>query len=362
MKVDFHPAVSFSSNLIDDRLNGVRTIPNPIPESERNMPRQYPTSWGPDPKLDTIKKETDEFLKKELDKIGKQNLSFEETLVDEDWEKTYLPDANIIHVRQKSVHDGKEFEIFENGKVLQVSTWQKEPKVIKESDKEIAEIFAKIKKGEAISIKNDDLSEIKSEARIQDFKQTLKSRKWEKTYLPESDVIWIKQKHVRDGVEYCLEKDGTVKETSPNIGKSEVIIEANRSMSEAFNEIKSKNTKPKKSIGYRIKDAIADSWKFLSASTTMAIATAKGAFYGLLSAAGVIAGAMILKAPSALKEGKTVMQILKNPLKSAGRAGKIFAGAVGAVVLASYAVAGKLHANQDTAVIEHKMNVDHRHK
>ena len=55
------------------------------------------------------------------------------------------------------------------------------------------------------------------------------------------------------------------------------------------------------------------------------------------------------------------MQILKNPLKSAGRAGKIFAGAVGAVVLASYAVAGKLHANQDTAVIEHKMNVDHRH-
>ena len=189
----------------------------------------------------------------------------------------------------------------------------------------------------------------------------MKSRKWDKKYLPESDVIWVTQKHVRDGIEYCVEKDGTVKETGSGV-ESTVIMGANRPMSEEFSKIKAKKTTPKKSFGYRVKDAIADTWKFFSASTTMVVATAKGAFYGLLTGAGVIAGAMILRAPAALKEGKTLMQILKTPLKSAGRAGKVFAAAAGVVVLTSYAIAGKLRANQDTAVIEHKMNVDHRHK
>lgn len=206
------------------------------------------------------------------------------------------------------------------------------------------------------------IQEIEHEKNIESFKEALKSRKWKKTYLPESDVIWIKQKRVKDGYEYCLEKDGTVKRTDPQLGTSEIIMETNRQMSEEFNKIKGKHTNPKPSLWYRIKDATADVWKFFSATATMAKATGKGLFYGTLTAATTLAGAAIVKAPKAIKAGETLMNVIKHPMKTAGLSGKLLALAAGVVIMGIHIVQGKLHANQDTAVIEHKMNVDHRKK
>lgn len=206
------------------------------------------------------------------------------------------------------------------------------------------------------------LQEIKHEKDIESFKEALKSRNWEKKYLPESDVIWIKQKRVKDGEEYCLEKDGTVKKTAPQLGTSEVLMETNRQMSEEFNKIKSKHTNPKPSLWYRIKDATADTWKFFSATATMLKASGKGLLYGTLTAATTLAGAAIVKAPKAIKSGETLLNVIKHPMKTAGLSGKLLALAAGTAILVTHIVKGKLAANQNTAVIEHKMNVDHRQK
>ena len=205
------------------------------------------------------------------------------------------------------------------------------------------------------------LPEIAAEKEIQQFQEALKSRKWKKTYLPESDVIWVSRKHSKNNVEYCIEKDGTVKKTTEG-EKSEIIMDANRKISEKFNDIKAKKTGTKKSVFYRIKDGIADTWKFFSAAGTMIGATVKGLFYGALTSAGVVAGATILNTPKVIKEGKSVFQALRHPLETAGKAGKIYAVLAGVAVLAAKVVAGKLRANQKTAVVEHKMKVDHRNK
>ena len=49
-------------------------------------------------------------------------------------------------------------------------------------------------------------------------------------------------------------------------------------------------------------------------------------------------------------------------MKTAGLSGKLLALAAGTAILVTHIVKGKLAANQNTAVIEHKMNVDHRQK
>ena len=382
MNVSLNPAVSFKSdtNLIAQRIreqNASETIARPdIPELNSSY-KEYPTSWGPDPKMGKIKKETDEFLKKESNKlneegaakiVGKQGLSFEETLKDKDWNKKYLPDANIIHVSQNGVYDGKEYEISSDGKVLQVGTWQKEPKVIKEPNKEMAEYFENIKSGKADAkasiaeiAEQADLTEGELLQKITDFQDRFKNRKWEKKFLPESDLIFIRQKGQPEGTEYILEKDGTVREVGLR-AKSLVLMEPNSRMAEEFNKIKAKEVSKEdgKSLWYNIKDTIADVMKFFSMLGTMVGATAKGTLYAAGTGIGVIMAATILRTPKLLKDGVKMLDIYKHPAASAGKAGKIIAGIGALAVFAGHIIAGKLQANQDTAVIEHKFRVDHR--
>ena len=110
------------------------------------------------------------------------------------------------------------------------------------------------------------------------------------------------------------------------------------------------------------KEGIADVWKFFSVSGNMISASFKGLISGTLTAGGLLATAWLFRAlPKAFdKNGPTMAEIIKKPLKHVGLSGKIIAGIGGAGVLAYHLIAGKLKANQDTADIDHKLKVGHR--
>ena len=61
-----------------------------------------------------------------------------------------------------------------------------------------------------------------------------------------------------------------------------------------------------------------------------------------------------------LGENKKFFEILTQPLKSAGKGGKIAAAVAALAVAASYIISGKLSANENAAVIDHKMHTGHR--
>ncbi|MBR1460451.1 hypothetical protein IJ596_02305 [bacterium] len=201
-----------------------------------------------------------------------------------------------------------------------------------------------------------------SEEKVADFQAALKNKKWEKKYFPESDLVWVRMKKAPEGeVEYVISPDGTVKETSANM-EPDVIMEANSKMSEVFSSIKSKqSSEPKaKKPGNWLTRGISDIWTALSVAGTMTVATAKGVFYGALTGAGVIAASTILNMSKLMGENKKFFEILKSPIKSAGKGGKIAAAVASLAVLASYVISGKLSANENAAVIDHKMHTGHR--
>ena len=199
------------------------------------------------------------------------------------------------------------------------------------------------------------------EEKIADFQSTLKNKKWEKKYLPESDIVFIKQKKVDDDVEYIIEKDGTVREAGMYI-KSSVIMEPNQKMAEVFNSIKAKQAPgtTSKKPGNWLTRGISNIWTTLSVAGTMTVATAKGVFYGVLTGAGVLAASTILNISKLMAEHNKLSSILLNPVKSAGKGGKIAAAVASLAVLASYVISGKLSANENAAVIDHKMHTGHR--
>lgn len=202
-------------------------------------------------------------------------------------------------------------------------------------------------------------AELNEKANI--FAERLKSRKWEKEYLPENDIIVVRQKRVKDGPEYMIKNDGTVLETGLR-DKAVTIIEPNSESAKTFAKYKKKldPNAPKTSLWTKGKEAVADVWKFFTVSATMGVATAKGLWQGALTGAAVLATATLAKgAVAVIKNEKTVSDIIKNPLKTAGKSGKVLAAAAGALVLTAHLIAGRLEANQKSAVIEHKVDVPH---
>lgn len=193
------------------------------------------------------------------------------------------------------------------------------------------------------------------------FAQRLKSRKWKKEYLQENDIIIIRQKHVKGGLEYMLKNDGTVLEMGLR-DKPVTIIEPSRESAKTFAKYKKKldPNAPKKSLWMRGKEAVADVWKFFTVAGTMGIATAKGLWQGLLTGAGVLAVAAVAKGTvKAVKNEAKFIDIIKTPLKSAGTSGKLLALVAGGLVLTGHLIAGRMQANQKSAVIEHKVDVPH---
>lgn len=342
MKVALNPNVNFKANLIDEAKKNNKPTASEISivavsDSNRSISQA----------------EMDKNLA-EFNQALKDGEKIETVITSKHWDKSYIPESDTVHAKMPGVYDGLEYTIYSNGKVVTETGWSN-PKVERESDEKLAKYVEQMKNGEiaeAATFSKEDNSTKPAE-----FKEILKNQQWKKTYLPESDVVWVEQKGLKDGIAYCLEKDGTVKKTVLNTGKSEVIIEADKDMSKLFNDIKADESKPKKSFFYKVKDAIGDTWKFFSMAGTMTMATAKGLVYGTGTALGVLAGSLSLKL---LSDPKNYKNILSRPLKSIGTAGKVIAAVAGTLVLATNIVKGKLKANEDTAIIEHKMRTDHR--
>ncbi len=102
----------------------------------------------------------------------------------------------------------------------------------------------------------------------------------------------------------------------------------------------------------------------MSVANQMANSALKGLFYGALTGVALLSGSWIFKAlPKAFtKEGPTLWNTIRHPLKNIGKSGKVIAGIGSAAVLGYQLVAGKLAANQKTAVIDHKLKTGHRDK
>lgn len=111
-----------------------------------------------------------------------------------------------------------------------------------------------------------------------------------------------------------------------------------------------------------LRDGAANVWKFFTVANQMANSALKGLFYGAVTGMAFLSGSWLFKSlPNAFKkEGPTLKNTLIHPLKNIGKSGKILAGVAAGAVLAYQLIAGKLEANQKTAVIDHKLKVGHR--
>ena len=117
-----------------------------------------------------------------------------------------------------------------------------------------------------------------------------------------------------------------------------------------------------KKNGKKVNEKVADVWKFFSVANQMANSALKGLFYGALTGVAFLSGSWLFGTlPKAFsKEGPKLWAVVRHPLKNMPKSGKIISGIASASVLAYQLVAGKLQANQNTAVIDHKLKVGHR--
>ncbi len=211
----------------------------------------------------------------------------------------------------------------------------------------------------------------RDDAKVKTFKSCLNNPDWEKQYLPQANIVYVKHKNLIDGLEYEVSSDGTVREVgcwikptvimNPNKEMATLVADmANPTLKNDVEELKDNTTNKTKSFKESVKTKIANIWKFFSVAGTMSYASAKGVFYGLAVGAGTLLTAMVLRAPKILKaEGTNLATFYKHPFKSAGKLGTAAALATTAVTFSYHFVKGKLKANQNSSVIEHKMDVAH---
>ncbi len=65
---------------------------------------------------------------------------FRKLLANPNCEKTYIPQANIIHIKEKGLIDGMEYEVFSNGTVRAYSNWGNDA-IIMNSNEEMIKLF-----------------------------------------------------------------------------------------------------------------------------------------------------------------------------------------------------------------------------
>lgn len=394
MNVTFNPSVNFKSdtNLIAEAARRMKQeqgeqkrIVSHIPADSYEV--RFPDSWETQTEHTARIKNEQDVMKNRLDSLNqalKDGEKVETMLQSKYWEKEYIPDdfgRGKVFAQMPNTSDGLTYTIYDNGKVVTTSGIAGTQKVIKESDKELAKYVAEMKaeyenamhkgldqKFETEQVKpksnvytSKEYTQAELDEKADTFAQNLSNRQWKKEYLPENDIIIVRQKRVKDGLEYMIKNDGTVMETGLR-DKAIVIIEPNSESAKTFAKYKKKldPNAPKTSLWLKAKEAVAGVWKFFTVAGTMGVATAKGLWQGALASAAVLATAVIVKGATAvIKNEKTISDIAKAPLKTAGGLGKVIAFAVGAIVLAGHLIAGKLEANQKSAVIEHKIDVPH---
>ena len=360
MKVTFNPNVNFKSdsNLI---VEAARRMQEEQSEKQKII---FPSS-------SSLTQEQKDTFERDFNETMEEGKSIDTILKGKHWEKNYDPVTNTVHAKIPNSHDGNEYTVYPDGKVIVTDGWGKK-EVEREANEELANYVKQIKsvhentpqakiepKENAYTSKEYTQQELDEKANI--FAERLKSRKWKKEYLPENDIIMVRNKRIKDGLEYMIKNDGTVMETGLR-DKAVTIIEPNRESAKTFAKYKRKldPNAPKTSLWMKCKEATADVWKFFTVAGTMGVATAKGLWQGTLTGAAVLASATIIRgAVKVIKNEKTVSDIVSNPLKTAGTAGKLLALASGALVLTGHLIAGRLEANQKSAVIEHKIDVPH---
>ncbi len=214
---------------------------------------------------------------------------------------------------------------------------------------------------------------------------------WSKEYSPETNTVDIRSKVALDAGNYTIKNDGTVI-SGINLGQPQpiVILNKNENLAAYVKNMKEQNgilnkiiadvsftgnetkaeevsevenaieTKKPKSA----RNSVASLWKFMTTANQMANSALKGLFYGALTGVALLGGSWVFKAlPKAFtKEGPTLWNTIRHPLKNIGKSGKVIAGIGSAAVLGYQLVAGKLAANQKTAVIDHKLKTGHRDK
>lgn len=214
---------------------------------------------------------------------------------------------------------------------------------------------------------------------------------WSKEYSPETDTVDIRSKVALDAGNYTIKNDGTVI-SGINLGQPQpiVILNKNENLAAYVKNMKEQNgilnkiiadvsftgnetkaeevsevenaieTKKPKSA----RNSVASLWKFMTTANQMANSALKGLFYGALTGVALLGGSWIFKAlPKAFtKEGPTLWNTIRHPLKNIGKSGKVIAGIGSAAVLGYQLVAGRLAANEKTAVIDHKLKTGHRDK
>lgn len=152
---------------------------------------------------------------------------------------------------------------------------------------------------------------------------------------------------------------------NPQSVKPEISEDSERilRLEEELNKLKAQQQElatPKKSKSFKdsVKTSIANVWKFFSVAGTMSYATAKGAAYGVVVGTGTLLAAILLRAPKFVK-AEGFKAIFNHPFKAAGKVGTTIAALGAFATLAGVISAGKLEANQNSSVIEHKMDVAH---
>ncbi len=369
MNVTFNPSVNFKSD-----TNLITEAARKIKEAEASKPTI--------PSSEPLSKEQADTFEREFKEILEEGKSIETILKGKHWEKVYDPASNTVHAKIPNSYDGNEYTIYPDGKVVVTDGWGKN-EVEREANDELAAYIEKRKaeyeeaihrgfekklnkeevveepKSNAYTSKEYTQAELDEKANV--FTERLNSRKWEKEYLPENDIIMVRNKQMKDGLEYMIKNDGTVMETGLR-NKAVTIIEPNSQSAKVFAKYKRKldPNAPKTSLWMKMKEATADIWKFFTVAGAMSVATARGLWQGALTGAAVLASAVIIRGAKAIiKNQKTISDVIKTPLKTAGFGGKSLAIAAGALVFAGHVIAGKLAANQKSAVIEHKVDVPH---
>jgi len=203
---------------------------------------------------------------------------------------------------------------------------------------------------------NDTVNFESNDKKVEHFKSSLKDKQWEKTYSPETNLVYVKNKKLKDEPVYSITQDGSVYETGTN-SKPESLLIQDTEASQIFN--KTKNKKP-----FTIKGAVEGVWKFFSVTGKMTKATIQGLFYGAVTGAAFLGGSWLFASlPKAFtKEGPKLTDVIRHPLKNISKSGKVFAGIAAAAVLAGNIILGRLQSNENTAEIEHKIYSGHRDK
>lgn len=117
----------------------------------------------------------------------------------------------------------------------------------------------------------------------------------------------------------------------------------------------------KKDVGLGFREGISNIAKFFVNLNEMTKASLKAVGYGALTAVGTMTGYWALGAfPRGFKEGNSVKDVFKHPIKNISKKGKVVS-AVAALGVASYhLIKGKLVSNQRTANVDHQLKTGHR--